>query len=329
MVRKLETIGAKDLSQETFPPIKWFAENLLGPGCYLLASLPKKGKGFWVLGLGLAVTEGEPFLGTFPTRQSGVCILGLEDRLRRLQSRLWQMTDAPSNDLRLAERSERLDSGLVEQLEADLAEHPETGVYVIDTYAAVRTPGADYGYQNDYDDLSMLTNFADKHGVCVVICHHCKKAVNPAEPFLGISGTTGLIGAVTGMIVICDDRRCEEDESIMATTGKDIDLAYYKIALRNCVWSMSEPLTELQVVGRNVPDCVNETIAFVTALGRSWRGSAAELAEAVKSSEQRPDVYGKYLAQHRDYMARCGVAYERKHTRNGNVLTLDLIPASQ
>lgn len=329
MVEKLETIGAKDLVQETFPPIKWFAENLLGPGCYLLASLPKQGKGFWVLGLGLAVTEGSPFLGSFPTHSSGVCILGLEDRLRRLQSRLWQMSDAPSNELRLAERSERLDSGLIEQLESDLAEHPDTGVYVIDTYAAVRTPGADYGYQTDYDDLSMFADFADKHGVCVVVCHHCRKSINPAEPFLSISGTTGLVGAVTGMIVIHDDSQCIEGESIMSAEGKDIERARYKIALRDCMWRMVEPLSELQVIGRSVPDCVNEAIAFMQARGEHWRGSAAELAEAAHSSEPRPDVFGKCLAQHRDYMARCGVAYERRHTRSGNVLALSLILTSE
>lgn len=328
MAKKLETIGARDLSQETFPPVKWFADNLLGPGCYLLASLPKQGKGFWVLGLGLAVTEGAPFLGTFPTCRSGVCVLGLEDRLRRLQSRLWQMSDAPSNELRLAERSERLDSGLIEQLEADLAEHPETGVYVVDTYAAVRTPGSDYGYQTDYDDLSMFTDFADKHGVCVVVCHHCKKTINPAEPFLSISGTTGLIGAVTGMIVIHDDVKCVEGESIMSVEGKDVERARYKIALDDCMWRVVEPLTELQVIGRSIPECVNKTIAFMAARGDPWCGSAAELIELVQPGEPRPDVYGKYLAQHRDYMARCGIAYERKHTRNGNILTLDLIPAS-
>lgn len=329
MGKKLETIGARDLIQVTFPPIKWFAEDLLGPGCYLLASLPKQGKGFWVLGLGLAVTEGTPFLGAFPTHRAGVCVLGLEDRLRRLQSRLWQISDDPSNDLRLAERSERLDSGLIGQLEADLTEHPETGIYVVDTYAAVRTPGSDYGYQSDYDDLSLFTDFADKHNVCVVVCHHCKKSINPTEPFLSISGTTGLIGAVTGMVVIHDDSKCEEDESLMSIEGKDVERACYKIALRKSKWEMVEPLTELQVIGHSVPDCVNETISFMAALGGPWRGSTAELVEAVQSSEQRSDVYGKYLAQHRDYMARCGIAYERKHTRNGNILALDLIPASQ
>ena len=328
MVKKLRTIGAKDLCQETFPPVKWYAEGLLGPGCYLLASLPKHGKGFWVLGLGLAVAEGSPFLGVFPTQKAGVCILGLEDRLRRLQSRLWQMSDAPSNELRLAERSERLDSGLIDQLEADLAEYPETGIYVIDTYAAVRTPGADYGYQDDYDNLSLFTNFADKHGVCVVVCHHCRKSISPAEPFLSISGTTGLIGAVTGMIVLHDDPQCVEGESIMSVEGKDVERARYKIALSDCLWRMVEPLTELQLVGRSVPKCVNETIAYVQQLGETWRGSAADLVEAVSPSESRPDVYGKYLAQHRDYMAQCGVAYDRRHTRSGNILELNLIPPS-
>lgn len=329
MAERLETIGAMDLVQETFPPIRWFAENLLGPGCYLLASLPKQGKGFWVLGLGLAVTEGSPFLGSFPTHRSGVCILGLEDRLRRLQSRLWQMSDAPRNELRLAERSERLDSGLIEQLEADLAEHPETGVYVVDTYAAVRTPGSDYSYQTDYDDLSLFTDFADKHGICVVVCHHCRKTINPAQPFLSISGTTGLIGAVSGIVVIHDDPQCAEDESIMSIEGKDVERAHYKIALRDCMWRMVEPLSEAQIIARSAPDCVNETIAFMQARSAPWCGSAAELAEAVRSSESRPDVFGKYLAQHRDYMARCGVAYERRHTRSGNVLALSLISTSE
>ena len=329
MTKKLVTIGAKDLSQETFPPIKWFAENLLGPGCYLLASLPKQGKGFWVLGLGLAITEGTPFLGMFRTSRSGVCILGLEDRLRRLQGRLWRMSDDPSNELRLAERSERLDSGLIGQLEADLADHPGTGVYVVDTYAAVRTPGSDYGYQTDYDDLSLFATFADKHGVCVVVCHHCKKTIDPAQPFLSISGTTGLIGAVSGMVVIHDDPQCAEGESIMAIEGKDVERAHYKIALRDCAWSMVEPLSETQVIGRSAPDCVNEVITFMQARGEPWHGSAAELVEAVHSSETRPDVFGKYLAQNRDYMARCGVAYERRHTRSGNVLALNPISASE
>lgn len=326
--KKLETVGAMDLCQETLQPLKWFAEGLIGTGCYLLASLPKMGKGFWVLGLGLAVTAGLPFLDVFPANQAGVCILGLEDRFRRLQTRLWGMTDAPSNSLRLAERSERLDSGLIQQLEADYAEHPETGVYVIDTYAAVRTPGADYGYQRDYDDLASFTAFAEKHSLCVLIVHHCRKAIDPEEPFLSVSGTTGLIGAVTGMIVLHNDGRCAQNETIMSTTGKDVESAHYRIALRDGVWTMVEQLTEVQVATRNAPDCVNRAIAFMWERGEPWRGSAAELVAAIRPDESRPDVFGKYLAQHRDYMADCGVAYERRHTRTGNILTLSLLPQS-
>ncbi len=317
-----------DLCLETLDQLKWFVENLLGPGCYVLASLPKKGKGFWVLALRLAVTGGFPFMGSFPTNQTGVCILGLEDRFRRLQARLWSMTDAPTNSLRLAERSERLDSGLIQQLEADYAEHPETGIYVIDTYAAVRTPGTDYGYQRDYDDLSLFTAFAEKHNLCVLVCHHCSKSINPEEPFLSVSGTTGLVGAVTGMIVLHDDGHCAEGESIMSVTGKDVERAHYRIALRDSVWTMVEPLTELQVAAGKVPDCVKQTIAFIWERGEPWRGSAAELVGAIRPDESRPDVYGKYLAQHRDYMADCGVAYERRHTRTGNVLTLSLLSQS-
>ena len=326
-LKKLETIGAMDLCQETLPLLKWFVENLLGPGCYVLASLPKMGKGFWVLALGLAVTGGFPFMGSFPTNQTGVCILGLEDRFRRLQARLWDMTDAPANSLRLAERSERLDSGLIQQLEADYAEHPETGIYVIDTYAAVRTPGADYGYQRDYDDLSLFTAFAEKNNLCVLVCHHCSKSINPEEPFLSVSGTTGLVGAVTGMIVLHDDGHCAEGESIMSVTGKDVERAHYRIALRDSVWAMVEPLTELQVKARKVPDCVKQTIAFIRERGEPWNGTAAELVETIHPDESRDAVFSKYLSQHRVYMASCGVEYERVHKRDRNVLILS--PVSQ
>ena len=191
MPRKLESIGAATLMQETFPPQVWFVEGLLGPGCYVLASVPKAGKSLLCLSIGLAVTSGEPFLGEFATSRCGVCILAVEDRLARVQRRLWEMADEASDELRIVERAEGLAGGLVEQLAMDLADHPGTGVYVIDTYAAVRTPGSDYQYQGDYDDLRAFADFADANGVCVLVCHHCRKSRSADSPFLDISGTTG------------------------------------------------------------------------------------------------------------------------------------------
>ena len=321
MPRKLESVGAASLMQETFPPQLWFVNGLLGPGCYILASTPKLGKSLLCLSLGLAVSSGSPFLETFATKKCGVCILALEDRFRRVQARLWTITDEASDDLRIVEQAEGLEGGLVEQLAADLADHPGTGLYVVDTFAAVRARGADYQYQGDYDDLRAFADFADENGVCVLVCHHCKKSRSEASPFLDISGTTGLTGAVAGMIVL---RRDEQDPgmTVMSVEGKDVPRADYKLALSGCSWRLVGEISREEMASRAVPECVMDAIDFINAGRVPWRGSAAELMAAAGVEGLRPDVFGKHLAQHRGYMTSCGVSYVRKHLRTGNVLEL-------
>ena len=321
---RLKSIGASALMQETFPPQKWFVEGLLGPGCYVLASVPKAGKSLLCLALGLAVASGEPFLGEFTTRRSGVCVLAVEDRLARVQGRLWAMADDANDDLRIVERAEGLAGGLVEQLEMDLADHPGTGIYVIDTYAAVRTPGADYQYQGDYDDLRKFADFADANGVCVLVCHHCRKTRSTESPFLDISGTTGLTGAVAGMIVLRRDDQ-GPGTSIMSVEGKDVGRADYRLALAGCRWRLVEKISPDESRSCPVPECVMDAVDFVNAHQTTWQGSAADLMVAVGIHGMRPDVFGRHLAQHRGYMARNGVAYERRHLRTGNVLELSPI----
>ena len=50
-----------------------------------------------------------------------------------------------------------------------------------------------YSYSSDYEVIGKLKQFADRHGVCVLIVHHTRK--QPAgDSFEMISGTTGLLG---------------------------------------------------------------------------------------------------------------------------------------
>jgi hypothetical protein len=215
----------------------------------------------------------------------------------------------------------------------DLQEHPDTGIYIVDTYAAVRTPGADFAYQSDYDDLRMFADFADEHGVCVLVCHHCRKSVSLTSPFLDISGTTGLTGAVTGMIVLHDKvdagGKKAVGATIMSAEGKDVAKGDFELKLEGCTWKMVGRISQDELVAATIPECVHETIAFMAEKIAPWQGSSSELMQAVELNDIRPDVYGKYLAQHRNYMACKGVAYERQHTRNGNVLKLSLIPPKE
>lgn len=328
MVEKLKSIGAQTLMQTTFPEPKWYVEGLLGPGCYILASLPKMGKSLMALALGNAITQQQPFLGSFPTRQAGMCILAVEDRLRRIQSRLWEITDYAEDTLRLVERSEGLDTGLIEQLELDLKDYPDTGVYVIDTYAAVRTPGSDYSYQDDYDDFRMFADFADAHDICVLVCHHCRKAVSTESPFLAISGTTGITGAVAGMWVLHHDPK-DPDLTVLSVTGKDVELSHFKLKLENYNWTMVEPYKPHELAMRSAPECVLVAVDYATYLSAPWVGFVGDLAQTLGITDMNTATFGKYLSQHRLLMEKMGVSYESKHTNKGNVATLKPLSPKQ
>ena len=94
--------------------------------------------------------------------------------------------------LHFATRAKMIGSGLDEQLEKFVREHSDTKLIIVDTLQKVREALSDsYSYSSDYEVIGKLKQFADRHGVCVLIVHHTRK--QPAgDSFEMISGTTGL-----------------------------------------------------------------------------------------------------------------------------------------
>ena len=324
MVDAFESTEGSELVQRTYPELKWFAKGLLGPGCYILASKPKLGKTFWCLQLAIAITSGNVFLGKFETRPAGVCLLQLEDGLKRAQRRLWDLADDVAPGLRLVEEAERLDAGLLDQIDIDLAAHPETGVYVIDTFAAVRPPDAEYSYQTDYGHSKALSDFATEREICIMLVHHCRKAIGFGDAFDDISGTNGLTAGATGMIVLAKDPR-DPGRVIMTAKGKDVEETAYRIEFESHRWHMVEALSQEEALSYSVPDCITATVEWMSTISGKWTGSTTELFYSVGIEGVSLVAYGKYLAQHRAFMRKSGVSYERKHTHAGTVLTLNRV----
>ena len=321
MVDAFESTEGSELVQRTYPELKWYAKDLLGPGCYILASKPKLGKTYWCLQLALAIVTEGTFLDRFETRRAGICLLQLEDGLQRAQRRLWDLADEVGSGLRLVEHAERLDTGLLEQIDVDLAAHPGTGVYVIDTFAAVRPPDAEYSYQTDYGHSKRLSDFATERGICIVLVHHCRKAIGFGDAFDDISGTNGLTAGATGMVVLAKDPR-DPGRVIMTAKGKDVEEAAYRIEFESHRWHMAEPLSQEEALSYSIPDCITSTIAWMDTIAGKWTGSTTELFASVGIEGVSLGAYGKYLAQHRAYMLKAGVSYQRRHTRAGTMLTL-------
>lgn len=321
MVADFRGVEACELLVATYEQPSWYVKGLLGPGCYILASKPKVGKSIFILQLGVALVSGQEFLEAFEVCRANACLLELEDGLKRAQQRLWLITDEIPSGLRIVEEAERLDAGLLDQIRADYARHPQTGVYVIDTFAAVRPPDAEYSYQADYGYVKSLADLGTSLGVCVILVHHCRKAVGFGDSFDDISGTNGLTAGATGMIVLAKDHR-DSGKVIMSAKGKDIEESAWRIELVDGRWRMVEPMTPHDVARYAVPDCILATASWMGEHGDKWAGTTAELYNAVGIDDVSVNAYGKYLAQHRGFLSDEGVSYKRRHTRNGSVISL-------
>ena len=219
-INRLQTIDADTLQSTAYEPVSFVVDDLLPQGLHLLAGAPKIGKSWLALWLCLCAAQGKP-LWTFATRPCEVLYLCLEDSFQRIQSRLLDLTEDAPPTLHFAVMSEQLHSGLVEQMEQFLREHPATGLVVIDTLQRIRAVGSEANpYASDYRDIGVLKALADQHRIAVLLIHHLRK-LNDDDPMNMISGTTGLSGATDSNFVLRRSKR-RENTATLYCTGRDI-----------------------------------------------------------------------------------------------------------
>ena len=219
-MKKLDTIDADTLLGIPYEPPAFVVEDLLPQGLHLLAGAPKIGKSWLALWLCLRVAQGQA-LWSFATHPCEVLYLCLGDCFRRIQNRLFDLTEDAPPTLHFAVMSEQLCSGLVEQIEQFLREHPATGLVVIDTLQRIRNTGCEANsYASDYRDIGELKALADRHHIAVLLIHHLRK-LSDDDPMNMISGTTGLSGATDSNFVLQKSKR-RESTATLYCTGRDI-----------------------------------------------------------------------------------------------------------
>lgn len=228
-VRKKEIVYSsfEELQRKELPPVKFFVEGLIPQGLTIIASLPKIGKSWMMLDLGISIARGTSFLG-FKTRKAGVMYLALEDSENRLKDRTNKLLDnqkAPKN-FRYAIRCDDLGNGLISELEDIRKKEPDIEVIIIDTLQKIRRPykGASL-YTNDYGEMSEVKEFADKYGISLIFVHHLKKG-SEDDVFGKVSGTNAIMGASDTTIILDKKDRADEN-TIMHAIGRDIDYQQY------------------------------------------------------------------------------------------------------
>jgi len=267
--KRLNTIDGATLMAQPLRPPNFIVDSLLSQGLHILAGSPKVGKSWLALWLAVTVAKGEPVWG-MNTRQGTTLYLCLEDSQLRIQNRLFEITeDAPAN-VHFCTACGRVGSGLEEQLEQFLAAHPDTVLVIIDTLQLVRGLGYDMTYANDYRDLSILKQLADRHNLAILLIHHLRK-MKDEDPMNMISSTTGISGATDSGFVLKETRR-GSGVATLYCTGRDIEYRELKLQRNeNNIWDLTGDSTErstdivslLIPLLKNSADCIGTPTELV------------------------------------------------------------------
>ena len=318
----LNTVTMNELYDNYYPSKPPVIDGLLYTGLYLLAGAPKVGKSFLVAQIAYHVSIGERLFG-YNVRQGGVLYLALEDDYQRLQRRMSRMFGETGTDhLNFAIHALQVDTGLDIQLENYLHEHSDTKLIIIDTLQKIRAEaGESYSYANDYDVVGRLKQFADARGLCILLVHHTRKQ-QADDKFDKISGTTGLLGAADGALLLQKEKRTGLDATLDVVGRDQPDQRLYLIRDEDrLTWHLDHTEVELW---KKPPDPFLEAIAAIAKEHEgTWTGSATELTTLLRE-ELQPNILTRRLNIKRaELKSEYRTEYRIVRNRNGTRITLN------
>lgn len=309
-----------------YKPIEFAVDCLIAQGLYILAGAPKIGKSWMSLDIGLSVAKGEPVLGQ-STKRGTALYLCLEDNFTRIQNRLYQITDEPTDELYFAVIAESIGSGLEEQIECFKKQHENLRLVFIDTFQMVRS-SEEIGYFSDYKELTSLKNLADSLQIAIVLVHHTRKSSDD-DPFNMISGSTGLSGCVDGSMVLLESKRGSR-KAVLHCIGRDIENREIELQFDSDIhrWiALNEP------AGTKEKDNPFLSAVFVyMQRNHFFIGTASELIEALKSICDEvfyPNRVTRELILNGYELEKQGIKFEYKRTHRGRKIILQTVETAE
>ena len=320
MAGRLRTIDARTLADAVLEPPGYAVKDLLVQGLHILAGAPKTGKSWLALWLCQQVAGGEKVWG-HPTQQGTVLYLCLEDGYRRLQDRLLDITEDPSENLYLATHAGTLADGLAGQIETFVREHGRVSLIVIDTLQKVRETCTDNTYARDYADLARLKELADRCKTTVLLVHHLRKQYD-SDPLNRVSGTAGMSGAADGTFILQREDRSSNYGTLFCT-GRDIESKELKLQFdpMSHIWECRED----EETARSADEEVIGIVIDWLHDEKQFEGTASELLEILHDAlpcELRPNILSRWLNKHKGMLKANGVSYTLRRTRDSRTIRL-------
>lgn len=315
-MKELKMYSSEYIMNTLMKPIEYCVDGLISQGLFILAGAPKVGKSWLALDMCLSIAKGEKVLGK-ETLCGHAVYLSLEDSLIRLQNRLYELTDEPSDNLNFAIMAESISNGLPEQIEYCRKRFDDLKIVVIDTLQKVRNE-SESSYSSDYKELSVLKSLADKLGIAIVLVHHTRKC-SDGDPFNMISGSTGLSGCVDGSMVLIESKRGSRKAKLYCV-GRDIENQEINVVFESSRWKVSDEIKNIE------PDYFPFAVHDFMVTQKKFKGSATELAEklsALLDKEMFSNRVKKDLIQHAYELLDYGVTFESKRSNGQRIIILN------
>ncbi|MBR1863696.1 MAG: AAA family ATPase [Ruminococcus sp.] len=314
-MRELSIKSCEEIMTTIYKPTQFAVEGLIAQGLFILAGSPKVGKSWLALELCLSIAKEEKLLDR-KTQQGSALYFCLEDSYQRIQSRLYELTDEPSDKLFFALKADSIGDGLEEQIIKFKSEHDDLRLIVIDTLQMVRNE-TESSYGSDYAELLPLKALAEQIGISIVLVHHLRKAAD-SDPFNMVSGSTGLNGCVDGLLVLLKDKR-SGGQAVLHCTGRDIEDQELSLKRHGARWVLASEHEDKppDTFSFAVHDLMTELCAF--------KGSATELCGLLKDrfgGEYFANRLTRDLFRHAYVLRDLGVTFEPKRSNGQRLLLL-------
>ena len=319
--KKLKTVSGDELMKKTVKPVRFVVKDLLPRGLNIVAGKRKEGKSWLMLDLCFSVAAGERFMD-HPTEQGTVLYLDLEDPETRLLQRAREIRDIIPSKFHEATRAGRLGSGLAEQIEDFVHDHPDTNLVVIDTLQKIRKPKGDT-YAGDYRVVSSLKSFADKLNIAIVCIHHTRK-MKAKDTFDSVLGSTGLTAAADGIYVL---ERKTEGKPFGQLSFISRDIPDGEISVRfdhdTCRWYPVTPY-DMEREMLLADEAMSALIDFMKH-ETIFEGTATELCERLGLKIGANNLSSK-LANYENSLRNLGIEYTKDRRKTQRLLTLIYTP---
>ncbi|MEG0692791.1 MAG: AAA family ATPase [Oscillospiraceae bacterium] len=218
-MKTFRTITGEELLNKELAEIPFVVKDLIPVGLTLLAGAAKVGKSWLALWLSVQIAKGEDVWG-YESVKCTTLYLAYEDNEIRIQNRLLEITDEAPGNVHFCTEVSKLGGDLETRIQNFISLHPDTKLIIIDTLQTIRT-ATESNYVNDYSDLTILKNIADKFKIAIILIHHFRKQKD-SDVFNQITGSTGLQGAVDTMFTLAPSKRSDRT-AILTCIGRDIE----------------------------------------------------------------------------------------------------------